>query len=240
MNNMFFKKKDKQPEYVTCPVCGEKVKFVRHNIGDYKDRYLDGERKISLEEYLNLYMLCEHCGYIFNDFTITEKDPRINSIVYSKEYQDIFHSTSLTDFEKRVEFAKLLYNFNGANLFWDINIFLSDYYAHQNDRKQELVYLEKAINDVIGGRITVGGVIYPKYMSCFEEMNYPDGYGCFSLYDRDILADLYRRHGNFKKALNEVQKTKNKIVISLPETNPLMTYLKYQETLIINGITDRI
>lgn len=184
------------PEYHKCPVCGELVKTKPNVIQNYKEKYLDGQRKIPFDVLMNCYNYCDKCGYVYilQDYS---KNYEVNNIIKEtvklKEYQNIVNTSNI---ERNVKFLYLLTEIancktstaNNINSLWLM------FYEEKKDIENIQKYLLRRIEEVKQGKIFATSAI--------------DGELCFRFYkydkihieEKEVLIDLYRRSGQFAKA----------------------------------------
>lgn len=217
------------PEYHKCPVCGELVKTKPNIIENYKQKYLDGQRKISFETLMNCYHCCEKCGYVYilYDYSKnTNAKDVIKDIVYSDIYRNILNDNNIEENEKKLhlltEIAKC-----GTATACNVNVLWLMFYEEKQDAENIKKYLSKRINDVFEGNVFSGSAV--------------NGELCFEFYKGDkihiekdeILIDLYRRNKEFDKAKKIIdEKIKE---YSLSTNSSIKKYYEYQLNLVRNN-----
>lgn len=229
-----FKKNNKtKPEkqfskYHRCPICGEIVKTSPNLETEYKEKYLDGQRKIPLSVQLSFINECSKCGYLYyyneeifhkekdrGDITLVNK---MKERVYSVEYQKIRTIQTNKEYKKllQIEYLKELVNINQLWL---------DYYIENKNEEKIQEYLLKRIQEISYG-VVLSWEAYPGELVVSTN-------SVIHIGDNEVLTDLYRRSGQFEKAkecIDYALKTYN-----FPtETHSLKKYYEYQLKLVEN------
>lgn len=192
------------PEYHKCPVCGELVKTKPNVIQNYKEKYLDGQRKIPFDVLIGCYHLCENCGYVYisTDYNqIKTVYDSIKNIVFSDKYQSIRNDSAISMSLKKL---MLLEEISHENTIYacEINQLWLDYYLEQNDEEKVQEYLLKRIEEIPRGmsfanKLLAGEISKEFYDYLKLDINKHDK---IHLNKNAILTDLYRRSGQFDKA----------------------------------------
>jgi hypothetical protein len=228
---LFKKKKKVEPEqhfseYHKCPICGEIVKTNPNLETEYKEKYLDGQRKIPLSTQLSFINECSKCGYLYyynEEIFNKEKDSgdialtnKLKERVYSVEYQKIRTHEINKEYKKilQIEYLKELVN---VNQLW------LDYYIENKNEEKVQEYLLKRIEEVSYG-IILSWEAYP------SELIFSTN-SIIHIGENEVLTDLYRRSGQFEKAKKCINYALNTYDFST-ETHSLKKYYEYQLKLV--------
>jgi hypothetical protein len=182
------------PEYHKCPVCGELVKTKPNVIENYKEKYLDGQRKIPFDVLIGCYHLCENCGYVYisTDYNqIKTVYDSIKNIVFSDKYQSTRNDSAISMSLKKL---MLLEEISHENTIYacEINQLWLDYYLKQNDEEKVQEYLLKRIEEIPRGLVFAKDLL--PNQAPFDNKTR------IQISSNAVLIDLYRRSGQVDKA----------------------------------------
>ena len=230
---LFFKKKQKMekpevPKYHECPICGELVETKEYLVNNYKQKYLDGQRKVPLSVQLDAFCECKNCGFLHygdedsvqyeREQTLSGNNDDLIKLLYSEEYK------SIRTMECEDEYYRMLLKLDYINkhisvFYTDIIQFWLNYYTEKQDEQKVQEYLLKKIEEVLRFKPSSGNI-----KSC--ELVF-DTQSTFRLSDNEILVDLYRRSGQFEKAKELIDYILNNYNFH-SKTNPIIKFCSYQ------------
>lgn len=194
-------KTEQVSEYHKCPVCGHENKTKTIDWSKYNKKYLDGQIKMSIQEYVDLYYYCPECGFLYADHDLKEGIPqdyydgKIKDAVYSKTYQDIRNSDNDETYKKIL----LMEQIANCNMFpfANINQIWLNYYLENENKEKQLFYIKKRIDEIPKGYSFASEIRYNESVIEFAK-------GCeneiLHISKNEIITDLYRIAGNFEEA----------------------------------------
>lgn len=188
-----------------CIVCGEihNIKEIKHQ--EYAgSRYLDGQKKISLEDKLKDFHCCKKCGYVRDvneKITQTNIIDEIKEIVNSERYKNIKNDEDIPESLKTLLLATEIKKVN-ANILKQLNQFWLDYYTEKGMENKINEYLLKRIDEVPKGCCLVKSISSGELCDDFYEYTKinREKHALIHININAALTDLYRRSGQFDKA----------------------------------------
>ena len=178
-----------------CPVCGEKVQTIPNELHKYNKKYLDGQRKISINDWMAFYHMCPKCGfvYIYNNYDeIKPIDDKIKIFVNSNTYKSIVMDDSLSIEFKKIKLLEQLLNLK-TMIGIESNLLFLNYYEEKNNEEKVQEYLLKRIDEISYGLLFAENLY--KDETCLKID------GPVKMHNNEVLTDLYRRSGQFDKAM---------------------------------------
>ena len=192
-----FKKKtalQTEKHFHKCPVCGEKIQTIPNELYKYNKKYLDGQRKISINDRMAFYHMCPKCGFVYiykNYDNILPVSDSIRVCIKSDDYQSILNNETIDEILKKIQLLKHL-SYAKTLIGIEANVLMLNYYEEKQNKERVQEYLLKRIGEVSYGMLFAEDLY--KGETCLE-IDSP-----VKMHNNEVLTDLYRRSGQFSKA----------------------------------------
>ena len=205
-----------------CPICGRPHTL---EVTDDVGCFLDGVPYQTMESMMKMVALCENCGVLY---TTSKFDANVDEQTAwrSEEYQQAYQASYRDMTEKKLALFDAMYHPTYMPLYY------AHYYREVGDAEQESRWLSTAIANIESGadeeEYNMDGMDFVAYHI----------QGVFHLTPEVRVVDLYRRAGEYDKALQHIAQLK-----CTPEyemDNALMQYIEYQEMLLASQNTNLV
>ena len=225
-------KTEQVSEYHKCPVCGHENKTKTIDWSKYNKKYLDGQIKMSIQEYVDLYYYCPECGFLYATHDLKEGIPKdyydgkIKDVVYSKTYQDIRNSNNDETYKKIL----LMEQIANCNMFpfANINQIWLNYYLENGDKEKQLFYIQKRIDEVPKGYSFASDIRYGESLIQFADSH---KYKVLHIGKNEVLTNLHRMAGDFEEAKKHAEFALSTYDFE-SQNSPRKLYYEYQLKLI--------
>lgn len=239
-------KKETKPLYkektCSCPICGNTVKYREYDFSQI-DYYMDGRPKMKFVDCIKQFGVCEKCGYVFiptyfrNENVILEG--KIRDFVFSKEFEQIRKSETLTEEEKFLLSIEFLADKPGNQATIMMYEMYKLWYYEEKETKEFVDKYRKYFIKQLSEKYwsTSPSVSLRLKQLNFKTKNKTEKLLVISR--NEMVIDFYRTIGDFENADRVLKMCFEQYPLKSADS-PLKTYLNQQKSLINKKIIDEI